>query len=82
MYFVNAPSHVLSLYLVTGLLQILSAMVISQSVMLMKIVISFTCRENRHLHEDQILESVVNFAKRFKNYSFVNSEICNYDAVS
>ena len=42
------------------------ALVLSGSVMILKILISFMCRERRHIYEDQIQDCLVKFAKRLK----------------
>ena len=44
--------------------QILSAMEISGSLVLLELLISIMCREAQHVYEDEIQNSIVRFIKR------------------
>ena len=61
---VNEPKDVLSLCVMIIYSQILSAMEISGSLILLELLISIMCREALHVYEDEIQNSIVRFIKR------------------
>ena len=49
---------------VSLLLQLLYALELSGSLMLLEILISIMCKEAKHVHEDEIQSSISNFVAR------------------
>ena len=56
------PNHIYSILpLVLVPFQLLSALVMSGSLVLLEVLISVICREQKHVHEEQIQASLVKF---------------------
>jgi len=51
-----------------SVMQILAALELSQSPLLLELLISIQCRERRHVYHDQIQQVLARYVKRYGNY--------------
>ena len=53
----------LELVILIVYLQLLNALVVSGSLVLLEVLINIMCREKKHVHEDRIQTSLIKFVK-------------------